>query len=138
MKKIKVVCGAFIKDEKIMIAMRKNGSAKGTFEFPGGKVENNESEIEALIREWKEECDINIENIQFLSKNVDYQDGYEIDLTCFTFTSSQNPKLKEHIMFIWTTPDKIYEYNFFKSDEILVDKLKEEWVCLKEQMKKKY
>lgn len=138
MKKISVVCGALYKDEKILIAMRNYGSAKGYFEFPGGKVEKNESLEDALIREWKEECEIEIENISFLSKNIDYQDGYEIDLTCFVMTSSQNPKLNVHSMFIWTTPDKIFKYNFFKADKILVEQLKKEWPCLKERMKKKY
>ena len=138
MKKISVVCGAFIKDDKVLIAQRNKGSSKGYFEFPGGKVEKEETLKQALIREWKEECDIDIQNILFLSKNIDYQDGNEIDLTCFVFTSNQYPKLNDHSMFIWTTPDKIYNYNFFPADKILVEKLNEEWICLKEQMKKKF
>ncbi len=138
MKKIDVVCGAWIRNEKVLIAMRSYGSANGYFEFPGGKVEKEESYEAALIREWKEECEIDIENISYLCDNIDYQDGYEIHLHCFVFTSSQNPKLNVHSMFIWTTPDKIYNYNFFKADKVLVEKLKEEWPCLKKQMKKKY
>lgn len=138
MKKINVVCGALIRDHKVMIGMRNYGSAKGYFEFPGGKVEANESLEEALIREWKEECEIDIQDITFLSENIDYQDGYEIHLYCFTFTSLQEPKLNVHSMFIWTTPDKIFKYNYFKADTVLVEKLKEAWPCLQEQMKKKY
>lgn len=76
-------------DGKVMIAQRNYGSSKGFFEFPGGKVEKSETKEEALIREWKEECDIDIYNVQYLASSVDYQDGYEIHLTCFTCTSNE-------------------------------------------------
>ena len=51
------MCGALVIDGKVMIAQRNYGSSQGFFEFPGGKVEGNETKEEALIREWKEECD---------------------------------------------------------------------------------
>lgn len=83
MNNLNVVCGALVIDGKVMIAQRNYGSSKGFFEFPGGKVEKSETKEEALIREWKEECDIDIYNVQYLASSVDYQDGYEIHLTGF-------------------------------------------------------
>lgn len=139
MNKLNVVCGALIIDGKVMIAQRNYGSSKGFFEFPGGKVEENETKENALIREWKEECGIDIYNVQYLANSIDYQDGYEIYLTCFTCTSDEKPiKLSVHSEYIWTTPDHIYDYNFFKSDKMLVEALKEVWSCLIKQMKPKY
>ena len=133
---IEVVCGALIHDKKVMIAQRNYGSVKGKFEFPGGKVEPGETLEEALIREWKEECGIIIENIQFLEESIDHQDGNTIHLTCFVCSSKKIPdKPKVHSQFIWTTPEHIYDHNFFESDKILVEKLKEKWPCLIEQMK---
>ena len=76
---MKVVCAAIIRNEKIGIAKRKSKISNGIYEFPGGKVEDNETEIEALKREIKEECGIEIENIQFFMKNKDFQEE-EIDL----------------------------------------------------------
>lgn len=139
MNKLDVVCAALIMDGKVMIAQRNYGSSKGMYEFPGGKVEPNETKEQALIREWQEECGIQIENVQYLAKSIDYQDGYEIHLTCFTCTSKVKPtKPLVHSEFIWTTPNHIYDYNFFKSDTMLVKALKEAWPCLLEQMKLKY
>ena len=139
MKKLNVVCGVLIQNQKVMIAQRNYGSAKGIFEFPGGKVEIGESLEQALIREWKEECGIQIENVKFLATNTDYQDDCEIDLTCFTCTSQQTPENPiVHTKFIWTTPDHIYDFPFFESDRILVKKLQEAWPCLLEPMKSKY
>lgn len=45
------MCGALVIDGKVMIAQRNYGSSQGFFEFPGGKVEGNETKEEALIRE---------------------------------------------------------------------------------------
>ena len=134
---MKVVCAAIIRNEKIGIAKRKSKISNGIYEFPGGKVEDNETEIEALKREIKEECGIEIENIQFFMKNKDFQEE-EIDLSCFVCTTTQEPVLSVHTNFIWTTPDKIYDYPFFESNRCIVEKLIEEWPCLKEQMKIKY
>ncbi|WP_418781099.1 hypothetical protein [Holdemanella porci] len=77
--------------------------------------------------------------MQYLASSVDYQDGYEIHLTCFTCTSNEKPtKLSVHSEYIWTTPDHIYDYNFFKSDKMLVEALKGVWPCLTKPMKPKY
>ena len=139
MNKLNVVCGALVIDEKVMIAQRSYGSSKGFYEFPGGKVEKNETKEKALIREWKEECDIDIYDVRYLSSSIDYQDGYEIHLTCFTCTASKKPVvLNAHSEYIWTTPNHIYDYNFFKSDKMLVEALKEAWPCLIKQMKQKF
>ncbi|MCF0105379.1 MAG: (deoxy)nucleoside triphosphate pyrophosphohydrolase [Holdemanella sp.] len=116
-----VVCGIFIKDEKVLIAKRKYGSSKGKYEFPGGKVEKNETKEEALIREWKEECGITLEKIIPFMTSVDFQDGMHIELTSFLCTSSQIPQCLEHEEFIWTTPEHIYDYNFFEADRQLVE-----------------
>ena len=42
------------------------------WELPGGKIEKNESSIECLIREIKEETDLNIEVKQYIG-NIDHQ-----------------------------------------------------------------
>jgi len=56
-----VVCVALIdKDGRVLIAQRPEGkSLEGFWEFPGGKVEMNESPETALIRELHEELGIN-------------------------------------------------------------------------------
>ena len=51
------------KDGKILITKRPRGkSMAGLWEFPGGKIEKNETPEKALIRELYEELDIEIEN----------------------------------------------------------------------------
>lgn len=121
-----VVCGALIQKGRVLIARRNYGSSKGMYEFPGGKVETGESKELALKREMKEELGIDIQNIQYLAESKDSQD-YPFHLTCFTCTANQMPQMKVHDDFVWTEPEHIYDYNFFKSDEILVETLKKVW-----------
>jgi 8-oxo-dGTP diphosphatase len=59
---IQVVCGILIWNDKVLIGKRKmNGKSEaGKWEFPGGKVEDGESQWEAIKREFKEELDIEV------------------------------------------------------------------------------
>ena len=51
MKSINVVAAIIKKNNKIFIAERGFGEFEGLYEFPGGKIEQNESPKEALKRE---------------------------------------------------------------------------------------
>ncbi len=63
MKKVHVVGAVIINDEgQILCAKRAaNLTLGGFWEFPGGKIEPNESHQEALVREIYEEMGVNIE-----------------------------------------------------------------------------
>jgi len=59
---IEVVAGIIYKEDKILIAQRNLKKAQGgLWEFPGGKVENNETHEQALKREIKEEFNADIQ-----------------------------------------------------------------------------
>ena len=47
-KTVDVVCGALIRNGKVMIARRVSDVSGGWYEFPGGKVEPGETGPEAL------------------------------------------------------------------------------------------
>ncbi|MBQ0065658.1 MAG: NUDIX domain-containing protein [Firmicutes bacterium] len=134
---LNVVCGICIIDQKVMIARRSYGSSKGWYEFPGGKVEAGESLEQALVREWEEECGIQLRILKpFMTSYDDTQGKETIQLTSFICTSNQKPwKYDSHDEYIWTNPENIYDYHFFEADRQLVEKLKEEWECLIKQMK---
>ena len=60
MKTIHVVA-AIIKDgNKIFATQRGYGEFKDGWEFPGGKVEPNETSRQAIVREIKEELEVSI------------------------------------------------------------------------------
>jgi 8-oxo-dGTP diphosphatase len=59
---VHVVIGIILNAEnEILVAQRLSHQEKGgMWEFPGGKVEENETGFDALVREFKEEIDINV------------------------------------------------------------------------------
>ena len=86
--KMKVVCGILIWNDKVLIGKRKltNQHQPGKWEFPGGKMEEGETIDETIIREFKEELDIEIypfhefrtlndENIEFTPMVVRLEGG---------------------------------------------------------------
>ncbi|QIZ78542.1 (deoxy)nucleoside triphosphate pyrophosphohydrolase [Ferrimonas lipolytica] len=59
MKVINVAIGLVLHDDKVLVALRQqNQHQGGLWEYPGGKVELNETFDEALIRELAEEVDV--------------------------------------------------------------------------------
>ncbi len=85
---MKVVCGILIWNDKVLIGKRKltNEHQPGKWEFPGGKMEEGETIDETIIREFKEELDIDIsafhelrtlndENVEFTPMIVKLEGG---------------------------------------------------------------
>ena len=83
MKVIDVVAAIIKKEDKIFITRRSYGEFKDMWEFPGGKIEAGESKEEALIREIKEELDLDINNLDYLT-TVDYDyPKFHLTMHCF-------------------------------------------------------
>ena len=123
---IDVVCGVCVIDNQCLIACRDHPLAPGFYEFPGGKVEPKESLEDALKREWKEECGIDIHSIEFLADSIDTEQN--VKLHCFICRADQKPTISVvHSDYVWTTPDHIYDYPFFEADRELVELLQKKW-----------
>ena len=69
---ITVVAALIKKEDKILIAKRSTGDLNiiGKWEFPGGKVELNETEETAIEREIFEEFDMMVKANKFLTNNI--------------------------------------------------------------------
>ncbi|WP_255700737.1 (deoxy)nucleoside triphosphate pyrophosphohydrolase [Flavobacterium piscisymbiosum] len=97
-KIINVTCAIILKNEKILVAQRNEKMKLPLkWEFPGGKLEINESEIDCIKREIKEEININIEVLQKLSNNIHDYGTFKINLIPFLVQYiSGEIKLAEH------------------------------------------
>ena len=62
METIEVVAAIIEKEDQFLATQRGYGQFKGLWEFPGGKIDGDETKEDALKREIKEElnCDIDI------------------------------------------------------------------------------
>ena len=94
------------------------------WEFVGGKVEEGESQQQALKRECKEELDIEISvGGKFASVTHEYSD-ITVHLTLFNAAISRGePKILEHEAIKWITPAEIPKYDFCPADKVFLDLL---------------
>src|SRR5690554_3429200 len=81
---IKVSAAIIKENDKILIAQRgSNKSNALKWEFPGGKIEENETPEESLIREIKEELNIDIKVVDFFCENTYKYPSVKIKLLAY-------------------------------------------------------
>lgn len=124
MKKVKVVAAIIIDDNKVFATQRGYGDFKDGWEFPGGKIEPGETPQEALVREIKEELEIEIE-VGELFDIVEYDyPTFHLSMNCYLCTiKSGDLVLKEHKAARWLTKDTIHTVNWLPADQALIQKL---------------
>lgn len=116
-KIIEVVAAVIVKDNTILATQRGYGEFKGKWEFPGGKIQDNESKEEALIREIKEELNASINVDKYLT-TVEY-DYPEFHLTMHTYICSLN----NDIEFVYHNSNELEHDNMVWLEENDLDKL---------------
>ena len=126
MKTIRVVAAVIRDGERIFATQRGYGEFKGGWEFPGGKIEEKETAQEALIREIKEELDIEIE-VDELLDTVEYDyPKFHLAMDCFICTIKLGDLvLKEHEAARWLTRETLDSVDWLPADQGLVEKIKE-------------
>ena len=84
---INVTCAIIYFDNKILVTQRSEKMKLPLkWEFPGGKLEKDESEIECIKREIKEEINIDIEVLAKLSNSIFDYGAFKINLIPFIST----------------------------------------------------
>lgn len=124
------VAAAVIKgdDGRIFCTRRGYGPWKDFWEFPGGKIEQNESPEEALKREITEELATDIRVDSFLvTAEYDYP-GFHLSMDCFLCTViSGELTLLEAEDSKWLAVEDLEGLDWLPADIIAVEKLKEEF-----------
>lgn len=127
MKKIEVVAAVISNNNKILCVQRANNKFNYIafkWEFPGGKVEENESNEEALTREILEELNLQISiDSKYLTVNHNYPD-FTLLMHSYLCTCD-NPELEltEHIDYKWLEPSELKPLDWAAADIPIVDKL---------------
>ena len=132
MKTIEVVAALIEKNGDVLATQRGYGEFKGKWEFPGGKIKENENQEAALIREIKEELNADIDVIDFLNTvECDYP---EFHLIMHTYICN----LKNEIEFVKHNENELEHDNMVwleKEDLDLLDWLPADIEVVKEYKK---
>ena len=128
MRSVYVVAAVLRDGDKVFATQRGYGDYKDKWEFPGGKIEPGETPEEAIIREIKEELDVDITVDSFLC-TVEY-DYPEFHLTMHCFLCSilgGTLTLIEHEAAKWLGPDELWSVDWLPADvKVVKDVLKNE------------
>lgn len=129
MKTVKVVAAIIRDGNKIFATQRGYGDQKDGWEFPGGKIETNETPQQALVREIKEELDTDIIVGDYLTTiEYDYP-AFHLSMQCFWCRIVDGtPVLKEHEAARWLDVDHIASVEWLPADLTIIDLIKDKMV----------
>ena len=112
-------------DGKILIDQRNlKKSQGGLWEFPGGKIEPNESREEAIVREIKEELTIDIDVEGYLAERIFNYPDKDVNLIAMKCRILNGDiKLTEHEDAKWVSEDELEQFEFAPADMFIVERL---------------
>ena len=124
---IPVVTGLLRKGDKILVGQRPVGhTLAGHWEFPGGKIERNESPEVALARELQEELGIEAEvGKLMLASTHSYGDTGIVILFYEVLFWKGEPKAVHHMELKWVEPGELKSLTLPDANRKIIDRILE-------------
>ena len=127
---IPVVCAVIEHEGRILLAQRAAGKYLSLkWEFPGGKIEPNETAEAALVREIREELGCIVDELQFISRTTHHYDHASVDMSAFRCRiahGSPAPQALEHKALAWCQIGELLNYDLAPADLPVVESLRNE------------
>ncbi|HAN4398507.1 TPA: CTP pyrophosphohydrolase [Escherichia coli] len=123
MKMIEVVAAIIERDGKILLAQRPAHSDQaGLWEFAGGKVELDESQQQALVRELNEELGIEATVGEYVASHQREVSGRIIHLHAWHVPDFHGTlQAHEHQALVWCSPEEALQYPLAPADIPLLE-----------------
>lgn len=122
-----VAAAVVVRDGQVLLTRRLEGQhLAGMWEFPGGKIEDGESPEEALVRECREECGIEVEVTGIL--DVTHHRYPEKDVLLLFYRCDLRAGEVRHLQVAdhaWVTPSDLDDYPLPPADERVVARIRE-------------
>ena len=112
-------------ENKILITKRVNKNfLPGLWEFPGGKIEKNETAIQAIIREVKEETNLTVSNPIFLGNIKHKYSHFGVNISLFISFPKSIKSFNSSQEYRWVRMKDILNYPLPKANHKMLDILK--------------
>ena len=121
-----VACALVDADGRVLIAERPPGKhMAGLWEFPGGKVEEGETEEDALKREVRERVGVDAEVGICIGRRTHDYDGYSVDLSLYQarIHESADPQPVRVADCRWVRSAEFENFRFPAADQATMDLL---------------
>lgn len=121
-----VVAAVIVRDGRVLLTRRLEGQhLAGLWEFPGGKLEGGESPEEALVRECREECGIEVEVGEIV--DVTYHRYPEKDVLLLFYRCELRAGEVRHLQVAdhaWVAPSELDDYPLPPADERVIARIR--------------
>ncbi len=123
-KIIKVAIGIVVDKQKILITQRTGDVDQANlWEFPGGKINADETAYQALVREFKEEVDLDILAAEPLMIIEHDYPSYSVELSVFKITQFQGKaKSLQSQDLRWAAAEDLVNYHFPAANREIISK----------------
>lgn len=129
MKRIKVTAGIITDHDKVLITRRPpKENFVGGWEFPGGKIEMNETPEACLARELKEELNIDVFVGNFCTEVCHDYGNMNIHLMAYYCTILDGEiQISVHDKYKWVKINDLLKYDLLPADIPIAKKVMEEY-----------
>lgn len=124
-----IICSTDEQGKKRVFATQRGyGDYKDWWEFPGGKIEENETSEEALVREIREELDAVITVDRFLT-TVEYDyPAFHLSMDCFWCSlKGTHLTLLEHEAARWLPLSHMRQVNWLPADVLVIEAIEKDF-----------
>lgn len=128
MEIVQVVGAALLRDDpaRVLVARRTSPPRlAGWWEFPGGKVDPGEDDVQALRRELREELGVDSEIGERLGPDLPIGDTAVLRVYLARVAGNAEPQLLDHDAHRWLTADELDDVPWIPVDRPLVDLLRD-------------
>jgi 8-oxo-dGTP diphosphatase len=118
-----VVAAAIHRDGRLLVARRAGPpELAGRWELPGGKVEADELDTEALVRECREELDVDVTVGRRVGVDLAIRDGWTLRAYAARLRGGV-PRALEHLEVRWVTPAELEGLDWLPGNALLIPSL---------------
>ena len=123
---IRLVAAVIERDGRYLITQRRPSAVlPGLWEFPGGRVEEGETDEQALCRELRERLGTDVHVKARMAHRVHQYSGYSVDLNLYqaVIAEGQEPQPLRVAEVRWVPSDEFEKYPFPAADQATTDLL---------------
>mgnify|MGYP003950690511 CR=1 FL=1 len=129
MKPLRVVAAVIFRNGRVLAAQRRDDRQEGgLWEFPGGKVEQAETDADALTREILEELGVHATIRECIGTNRFRYDHGIIDLVAYRVDITGTPNQHDHQRLAWLDQSELGNTRWAPADIPFVEQImRENW-----------
>lgn len=123
---VRVVAAVISRDDRYLITQRRPAAVlAGLWEFPGGRVEEGETDLQALNREVRVRVGVEVAGGACIGRRTHDYDGYSVDLALYqaTILGVDEPRALRVADCRWVKSNEFENYRFPAADQATMDLL---------------